>query len=98
VLRDWTTSAGIVQHSSTMGIRLATRPPYRVRCEDCGGVGTLPRHTLSWWCARADEASVLAPELRAKLTAPYAHLAELGDGSPPRVFLLEAPEHDSTAA
>ena len=70
-----------------MGIRLATRPPYQVRCEDCGGVGILPRHTLSWWCARADEASV---------PAPYAHLAELGDGSPPRVFLLAPPDGGST--
>jgi hypothetical protein len=86
-----------MQHSSTMRIRLATRPPYRVRCDDCGGVGTLPRHTLSWWCARADEASVLAPDLQHKLATPYAHLAELGDGSPPRVFLLEAPDRESPA-
>jgi hypothetical protein len=81
-----------------MGIRLATRPPYRVRCEDCGGVGTLPRHTLSWWCPRADEASVVAPDLQDQLAAPYAHLAELGDGSPPRVFLLEPPDRESAAS
>lgn len=71
-----------------MGIRLATRPPYRVRCEECGAEGTLPPHTVSWWCPSADEASVLAPDLQESLTAPGAHLAELGDGSPPRVFLL----------
>ncbi|MFL5309221.1 MAG: hypothetical protein ACJ79H_02085 [Myxococcales bacterium] len=80
-----------------MRIRLATRPPYRVRCDDCGAVGTLPRHTLSWWCPRADEVSVLAPDLQKKLAAPYAHLAELGDGSPPRVFLLEPPDRETPA-
>ena len=31
-------------------------------------------------------------------SAPYAHLAELGDGSPPRVFLLDAPEDDDHLA
>jgi len=92
VSRAWITSERLVQHSSAMAIRLATRPPYRVRCEECGGVGTLPRHTVSWWCPRADEVSVLAPELQRKLLAPYAHLAELGDGSPPRVFLLDPPD------
>ena len=81
-----------------MAIRLATRPPYRVRCEDCGGEGVLPRHTVSWWCPRADETSVFAPELQEKLAVPYAHLAELGDGSPPRVFLLDAPEDDDHLA
>ena len=87
-----------MQHCSAMAIRLATRPPYRVRCEDCGGEGVLPRHTVSWWCPRADEASVFAPELREKLALPYAHLAELGDGSPPRVFLLEPPDRDGRSA
>jgi hypothetical protein len=81
-----------VQDSSWMGIRLASRPPYRVRCEECGGEGVLPRHTVSWWCPRADEVSVFAPELQQKLSLPYAHLAELGDGSPPRVFVLEPPQ------
>ena len=90
--RGWITSDRLVQHSIGMAIRLATRPPYRVRCEECGGVGTLPRHTVSWWCPRTDEVSVLAPELQQKLLEPYAHLAELGDGSPPRVFLLDPPE------
>ncbi len=68
-----------------------------MRCEDRGGVGTLPRHTLSWWCPRADEASVFAPELQDKLAIPYAHLAGLGDGSPPRVFLLQPPEREPEA-
>ena len=68
-----------------------------MRCEDRGGVGTLPRHTLSWWCPRADEASVFAPELQEKLAIPYAHLAELGVGSPPRVFLLQPPEREPEA-
>ncbi len=71
-----------------MRIRLAARPPFQVRCDECGAEGTLPRHTVSWWCPRADEASVFAPELQESLAAPGAHLAELGDGSPPRVFLL----------
>ena len=74
-----------------MGIRLAAKHPFQVRCEDCGLVGVLPPHTLSWWCAAADEASVLAPDRREELEAPGAHLAELGDGSPPRVFYLGEP-------
>ena len=59
-----------------MGIRLAAKHPFRVRCEDCGLVGVLPPHTLSWWCAAADEASVLAPDRREELEAPGAHLAD----------------------
>jgi hypothetical protein len=35
---------------------------------------------------------VFAPSLQEKLSQPYAHLAELGDGSPPRVFLLTPAE------
>src|SRR5438132_125332 len=70
----------------------ASRPPYRVRCDECGGEGLLPRHTVSWSCPRADEPAVFAQDLRQKLTLPYAHLAELGDGSAPRVFLLVPPE------
>ena len=75
-----------------MGIRLASRPPYRVRCDECGGEGLLSRHTVSWSCPRADEPAVFAQDLRQKLALPYAHLAELGDGSAPRVFLLVPPE------
>src|SRR5216684_3913096 len=59
-----------MQHCSPMGIRLATRPPYRVRCEDCGGVGTLPRHTLSWWCPRADEALRLRARVSGQARRP----------------------------
>ena len=52
----------------------------------------MPRHTVSWSCPRADEPAVFAQDLRQKLALPYAHLAELGDGSAPRVFLLVPPE------
>jgi hypothetical protein len=74
-----------------MGIRLAGSHPFQVRCEDCGGVGTLPPHTVAWWCPAANHSPALAPDLRARASAPFAHLAELGDGSPPRVFQLEPP-------
>jgi hypothetical protein len=92
VRRDWIAPERLVQDFTPMAIRLASTPPYRVRCDECGGEGVLPRHTVSWWCPRGDEPSVFAPDLQEKLAAPYAHLAEMGDGSPPRVFLLVPPE------
>lgn len=59
-----------------------------VHCPDCDRVGWLPSDTVAWWCAAADEVSVFAQHLSDQLAAPGAHLAEVGDGSPPQVVVF----------